>query len=96
MLDRQDVEVMVGIPEGPLPRLELRVQRSPRGDVVGNWTVVTASSASSHHRVSHPIGPEEAVRTAFQHARAYAQREGIRSLCIIDPDNLFPRDQWAP
>jgi hypothetical protein len=91
-----EVKVMAGVPGGPLPRVELRVRKSGRGDVIATWTVVTASAASSHHRVSHPIGSEEPVGIAFQHARAHAQREGIEALCIIDPENLFPEGQRAP
>jgi hypothetical protein len=91
---RQEVEVVAGVTRNALPRVVLMV-RSESGDAVATWEVVAAPLSGPPRRVHHSLSRTEPVRTAFLQARAHAEQESIRYLCILDPDGLFPREQWA-
>lgn len=74
-------EIVVSALQRNLPHVKLSIRIRNR-EHLASWEVITALPQGCCHTVIE--GGEAPPHIAFRQACAYAEREGIRYLCIID------------
>jgi hypothetical protein len=82
-------------PEAGSGQLELAVKQSDSG-VVAEWTetkTVTSRTTGAVRRY-HTISRQKPVKEACQEVLAHAKQMGIPFVWVIDPDHLFPKEDW--
>lgn len=73
--------------------VELGVQHNSDGDVIGRWRM-SMTAVPGRLALHEMKGFDMPIESAFRDAVEYADRYGFSTLCLHDPEELFPREKW--